>query len=247
MFGAARPPGGVFGSTPTTGLFGSSSSFAAVSSDTNAEQDSTVFGSAQPPGGVSRGSSSTFRFSSLSAKTNSGSKSLSLTLCQKADGSFPADQDTAAVLGWTDLQELLDHGLAVSVEPVVWVTLCCLLHLRENCQADKLSWELVAEKATKWLQSRGVSGAVEEKARQLMRKVAGSRPVVCPEGHRLSPVPGEEAGQQPWFCDAGLQCAGGPDRGARPWRCQQDWRVKSGGRCDFDICSLCVAVQTSPV
>ena len=254
MFAAApaQPPGGVsrgssvFGQTnQSSGLFGSSPAFAAVSSNT--EQDSIPFGSAQPPG-ASRGASSAFRFSSASSKPNSSSKSLRLTLCQNADGSFPADHSTATVLGWENLQELLDHGLAVVEDPVVWSTICCLLYLEEKCQPEKESWELVAQKATRWLQSRGVDEkTIREKARQLLRreKLEGRRRIVCPEGHSLSAVPLEKASQQPWFCDSGDQCAGGPHRGAQPWRCQQDWRVQPGGHCDFDICSVCVASQTS--
>ena len=245
----SKPPGGVpsgssvFGSKSTEG-FGSST-FAAFSQDRKSrEQDSTLFGSAQPPGGTARSSSSTFSFSSDSSKTHSRSNSLRLTLCQKADGSFPADQDTVALLGWPDLEELLDQGRAVSVEPEVWVTLCCVLHLREKCQSERESWQLVAEKAIKWLQSRGVSDSAEEKAKQLMRETSERRKMFCPAGHSLSPVPGEGTEQQPWFCDAGVKCAGGPERGAQPWRCQHDWRVKQGGLCDFDICSVCVTAQT---
>ena len=149
-----------------------------------------------------------------------------------------------ALLGWPDLEELLDQGRAVSVEPEVWVTLYCVLHLREKCQSERESWQLVAEKAIKWLQSRGVSDSAEEKAKQLMRETSERRKMFCPAGHSLSPVPGEGTEQQPWFCDAGVKCAGGPERGAQPWRCQHDWRVKQGGLCDFDICSVCVTAQT---
>ena len=84
------------------------------------------------------------------------------------------------MLGWENLQELLDHGLAVVKDPVVWTTICCLLYLEEKCQPEKESWELVAQKATKWLKSRGVDEkTAREKAKQLMRKVSGK--IVCPE------------------------------------------------------------------
>ena len=242
MFGAAaaQPPAGgggglsVFGQTnQSTGLFGSSALFSAVSSKT--EQDSIFLGSAPPPG-ASRGSSSTF--------TRSGSISVRLTLCQAADGSFPAEPRTATLLGWENLQDLLDHGLGLAVEPEVWITTCCLVFLQENCRADKQSWDLVAQKATKWLQSRGVDQkTIREKAEELMRPEGRRRDVVCPAGHRLAPVPLESSGHQPWFCDSGgPQCAGA---GTQPWRCEQDWRVRPGGHCDFDICSLCVAAQTT--
>ena len=248
MFGAApaQRPGGVSRGSSVFGQTNQSSGLFAASSS-NTEQDSIPFGSAQPaqPPGASRGSSSTFRFSSASSKPNSDSKSLRLTLCQNADGSFPADRSTATVLGWENLQELLDHGLAVVEDPVVWTTICCLLYLEEKCQPEKESWELVAQKATRWLQSRGVDEkTIREKARQLVIK-EDSRAIVCPEGHSLSAVPLEAASLQPWFCDTGDQCAGGHLRGAQPWRCQQDWRVRPGGHCDFDICSVCVATQTS--
>ena len=95
--------------------------------------------------------------------------SLRLTLCQNADGSFPADNTTATILG-LDLHNLIESGRPE--EPLVWATILCLLYLEEKCQAERDSWELVAEKASKWLVCRGVvmSGPLEQRANQLIRE-----------------------------------------------------------------------------
>ena len=99
----------------------------------------------------------------------STSNSLRLTLCQNADGSFPADTTTATILG-LDLHKLIETGKPE--DPVVWATILCLLYLEENCRAERESWELVAEKAIKWLDCRGVGmgGTLEQRARHLIRE-----------------------------------------------------------------------------
>ena len=95
----------------------------------------------------------------------STSNSLRLTLCQNADGSFPADTTTATILG-LDLHKLMETGKPE--DPLVWATILCLLYLEENCRAERESWELVAEKAIKWLDCRGVGmgGQLEQRARR---------------------------------------------------------------------------------
>ena len=97
------------------------------------------------------------------------SSSLRLTLCQNADGSFPADSSTATILGM-DLHKLIETGKPE--DPQVWATILCLVYLEENCQAARESWELVAEKAIKWLDCRGVGmgGPLVQRARQLVRE-----------------------------------------------------------------------------
>ena len=97
----------------------------------------------------------------------SDSSSLRLTLSQNADGSFPADASTAAILG-CDFHQMINAGQ--SMDPLVWVTVVCLVYLEEKCEADRESWELVAEKAAKWLLTRGVvmAGSLEQRARLLV-------------------------------------------------------------------------------
>ena len=102
----------------------------------------------------------------------SDSSSLRLTLSQNADGSFPADASTAAILG-CDFHQMINAGQ--SMDPLVWVTVVCLVYLEEKCEADRESWQLVAEKAAKWLLTRGVvmAGSLEQRARLLVTATRG--------------------------------------------------------------------------
>ena len=170
-FGAAQqhdgfgPPGGVLRSksaSASTNPIGFGASAATRS-------PASSFGGMIEEQGLYSGGRGPFNPSENQPNITEGS-SFKLTLCQNASGSFPADASTAFILG-CDLQQLIDS--AQLEEPEVWTTMVCLVYLQVKCRAERDSWELVADKATKWLFSRGVimTGAVEQKARELLGAV----------------------------------------------------------------------------
>jgi len=100
----------------------------------------------------------------------------SLTLSQAANGSFPAAQSVANILG-VDVQEMMEAGGASKEDKVfmtVWVTMVAMVFLKENCQAEREVWDLVFEKAKKWLlQDYGAASLsdLQQKAKQFVKNL----------------------------------------------------------------------------
>ena len=86
----------------------------------------------------------------LSASSSSQSPALQLTLKQNAGGSFPVDDAVAKIIG-VDLSEMIAAGKGL--DPRAWVTLICVSFLKMFCQDEKIIWELVSDKAEKFLTS----------------------------------------------------------------------------------------------
>eukprot|EP00092_Neocalanus_flemingeri_P024207 GFUD01026255.1.p1 GENE.GFUD01026255.1~~GFUD01026255.1.p1 ORF type:complete len:656 (+),score=188.33 GFUD01026255.1:171-1970(+) len=88
---------------------------------------------------------------------SSSSDVLRLTMCQAANGSFPAQADIANILG-VKLEKVKDAGKAINSDEnfsTTWMTLVVVAFLTEKCKEEKDVWELVVEKAERWLQNSG--------------------------------------------------------------------------------------------
>jgi len=99
----------------------------------------------------------------------------SLTLSQAANGSFPEAQSVANILG-VDVQEMMEAGGASKEDKVfmtVWVTMVVMVFLKENCQEEREVWDLVFEKAKKWLENNGAASLPElqQKAKQFVKNL----------------------------------------------------------------------------
>ena len=171
--------------------------------------------------------------------------SLKLTLTQNPSGSFPVTEEVAGIIG-VSLEDLLARGAATATDPRAWVTLVCLSFLTLLCREDSDTWGLVADKARTWLASTFPqlhTSAASAAAAEFVRQHAVTRR--CGRGHRLYRVrEAERLTSGPWHCDAGAACVGGRgEDGAHAevsvWRCRQDWRMVSGGSCDYDLCGDC--------
>ena len=170
--------------------------------------------------------------------------SLKLTLTQNPSGSFPVTEEVAGIIG-VSLEDLLVPSTATATDPRAWVTLVCLSFLTLHCREDRDTWELVADKARTWLASTfpQLNTDASAAAAEFVRQHAVTRS--CGRGHRLYRVrEAERLTSGPWHCDAGAACVGGRgEDGAHAevsvWRCRQDWRVVSGGSCDYDLCGDC--------
>ena len=97
-----------------------------------------------------------------------------LTMSQAANGSFPPKEAVTSVLG-IKLQNILDAGAALSSHasfPTIWLTMVVVAFLTERCQEEKDVWELVVEKAQKWLQNQdqALVRGIDEKAREYIKK-----------------------------------------------------------------------------
>jgi len=96
----------------------------------------------------------------------------SLTLSQAANGSFPAAQSVANILG-VDVEEMMEAGGGSKEDKVfmtVWVTMVVMVFLKENCQEEREVWDLVVEKARKWLQDNEAASLsdLQQKAKQFV-------------------------------------------------------------------------------
>jgi len=260
----ATPVGSTFGGdTPPSssrGLIGgSSSSNASVGS--SGGMFSSLFGSSSSSPSTD---SSGGNFSSLLANpnktslcslavpvnpaTDSGSDPSTsmvskLTMFQAANGSFSLNPVLPSILGIPE-QKIQEAAKEISSHPTflaIWVTLLVTIFLTEKCQSQKDTWELVVEKAQKWLENCVAAGSIsvlEQKAREF---IAPER--ICPQGHTLSKVAQRDNSSR--HCDSQVRCVGGCKTDGvhsdqTVWRCSQDWRVVSGGTCDFDLCGACV-------
>ena len=108
----------------------------------------------------SRSSTGMNLFGSQTSSTKSQSSSsdvLRLTMCQAANGSFPPQADIASILG-VELVKVLEAGKAISsgaTFTTTWMTVVVVAFLTEKCKEEKDVWELVVEKAKRWLQNNG--------------------------------------------------------------------------------------------
>lgn len=171
--------------------------------------------------------------------------SLKLTLTQNPSGSFPVTEEVAAIIG-VSLEDLLAPSTATATDPRAWVTLVCLTFLSLHCREDRDTWDLVADKARTWLTSTFPqldNSAASAAAAEFVRQHAVTRS--CGRGHRLYRVrEADRLTSGPWHCDAGAACVGGRGEDGdhaevSVWRCRQDWRMVSGGSCDYDLCGDC--------
>jgi len=99
-----------------------------------------------------------------------------LTMSQAANGSFPPKDTVTSILG-IKLQNMLDAGAALSSHasfPTIWLTMVVVAFLKERCQDEKDVWELVVEKAKKWLQTQdqALIRGKEDKATEFIKKMA---------------------------------------------------------------------------
>jgi len=99
----------------------------------------------------------------------------SLTLSQAANGSFPEAQSVANILG-VDIEEMIEAGGRRKEDKVfmtVWVTMVVMVFLKENCQEEREVWDLVFEKAKKWLENNGAASLPElqQKAKQFVKNL----------------------------------------------------------------------------
>ena len=100
-------------------------------------------------------------------------------MCQAANGSFPPQE---AVTNIIDVEHklVLDAGKALGSDAIfatVWMTMVVVAFLTEKCKDEKGVWELVVEKAMKWLQNGGVGLVSDhaEKAREFILKSESTR------------------------------------------------------------------------
>ena len=98
-----------------------------------------------------------------------------LTLSQAANGSFPAAQSVANILG-VDLEEMMEAGGGSKEDSVfmtVWVTMVVMVFLTEKCQEEREVWELVVEKARKWLKNSCIVSidGLKQKASDFVQKL----------------------------------------------------------------------------
>eukprot|EP00092_Neocalanus_flemingeri_P042314 GFUD01046186.1.p1 GENE.GFUD01046186.1~~GFUD01046186.1.p1 ORF type:complete len:828 (+),score=250.72 GFUD01046186.1:263-2746(+) len=105
------------------------------------------------------GASKLLQHKTASTKSGHSSSSdvLRLTLCQAANGSFPAQADIANILG-VQLEKVKDAGKAINSDEcfsTTWMTVVVVAFLTEKCKEEKDVWELVVEKAERWLQNSG--------------------------------------------------------------------------------------------
>ena len=128
-------------------------------------------------------------------------------MCQAANGSFPPYSDIGGIMGLT-IEKVLDAGKDISTDDTfstIWMTLVVTMFLTEKCAEQKDIWELVVEKAKRWLQMSVDSfrlDMLEEKAKEFIvetiavKQDASKR---CPQGHTLSPVTQRDG--TAWHCE----------------------------------------------
>ena len=73
---------------------------------------------------------------------------------QAANGSFSPSSAIVGIIGLT-AEKVLDAGKDISTDDTfatIWMTLVVTMFLTEKCAEQKDIWELVMEKAKRWLQ-----------------------------------------------------------------------------------------------
>ena len=214
---------------------------------------SSIIGQGTQGDPMETGSGGTLTSASACSSIKSQSSSsdvLRLTMCQAANGSFPPQADIASILG-VEHAKVLEAGKAISsgaTFTTTWMTVVVVAFLTEKCKEEKDVWELVVEKAKRWLQNNG-DGFVSvhlEKAQEFILQaipIKKSSSKTWPRGHILSLATPRDGSA--WHCDSMSRCVGGCSGDGNHshqsvWRCSQDWRVISGGTCDFHLCGECV-------
>ena len=91
----------------------------------------------------------------------------SLVLLQAFDGAWEASANLIKILG-----AVAAAAAPASIEPRVWATALALAYLHLHASCRKSEWQLVANKATAWLQRVGVTDpdALVAQARNAMSK-----------------------------------------------------------------------------
>merc|ERR1711915_213751 len=180
---------------------------------------------------------------------SSTSKVVALTLHQTASGSFPPIAADHLKPFGIESECIETAGKKISSEKnfaTVWITLVIVALLTENQKDGKDVWELVVGKARKWLQKNvdpATLATLEERSKDFIRDNCQESKRMCPLGHLLSVVSSRDSSS--WHCDSLGRCVGGCDGDGvhshtTVWRCSNDWRVKNGGTCDFDLCGECI-------
>ncbi|XP_068121245.1 von Willebrand factor A domain-containing protein 5A-like [Hyperolius riggenbachi] len=82
-----------------------------------------------------------------------------LIALQKADGSWNATADVAAILGIAE--DFADKRPDSNMEPSEWVTVLAVIWLHHNCQDHQEEWELLERKAVTWVKSKAGSSLAE--------------------------------------------------------------------------------------
>ena len=161
----------------------------------------------------------------------------------------PLTDDIANIIG-VRLTELFVFG--INIDPRAWVTLVCIEFLEKFCQDEKDVWELVVLKAQTWLNKNFPNLGPEAKmvAKDFVSKNVRQSQKTCPLGHQLFLVPSTKVGSEGWYCDRKSLCSGGHGNAGlyanvQVWRCENDWRMTSGGSCDFDLQRRPKSVTTS--
>ena len=180
---------------------------------------------------------------------SSTSKVVELTLHQSAFGSFPPKAADQLKPFGIESENIESAGKKISSEKnfaTVWITLVVVALLTEKQKGEKELWELVVGKAKKWLQKNvdpTTLITLETKSKEFISAIYQESKRMCPSGHPLFVV-GRRDGSM-WHCDSLTQCVGGcagdgAHSNAIVWRCSNDWRMKIGGTCDFDLCGECI-------
>ena len=77
---------------------------------------------------------------------------LALSSCQAANGSFPRSPTLTSLF-----------GAALETNPSVeWSTALAVAWFEERCQGQRDEWELVVDKARRWLVAQGMGGMVDQ-------------------------------------------------------------------------------------
>jgi len=253
------PPGSRAPPPPTSGLFGAAAKnvsraplpstgqtilFGAQAVDIEEEEDIDSISIFNRPG---FGSMAAVIDGSKKKDDNNGSVVLKLTLAQNAEGSFPVTDDIAKIIG-VSLTDMLVFGS--NIDPRAWVTLVCIEFLEKFCQDEKDVWELVVLKAQTWLNKNfpNLGPVAKMVAKDFVSKNVRQSQKTCPLGHQLFLVPSTKVGSGGWYCDRKILCSGGHGNAGlyanvQVWRCEYDWRMKTGGTCDFDLCDDCARVD----
>ena len=100
----------------------------------------------------------------------SGPSVLAISSCQSANGSFPSSTSLASYLG---MDPTLLKGKAEG-----WSTALAIAMLEARCAGQREEWELVVEKARRWLGARGELALVDMANMLLKGRV-------CDKGHKL--------------------------------------------------------------
>ena len=97
------------------------------------------------------------RMSSLSTKRND--PMVTLISKQNANGSWNLGD-----LEGVKVEEVKEGMKELGVSEDVWMTALCIVLLMNKFKSEKFGWEMVVEKARKWLKKQGASASLEDVA-----------------------------------------------------------------------------------